>query len=111
MAVHSFASIGEIQRATSDEEKQAVSDKVLTESRTFDTELRKAVTKRDAAERKAALLELEKLYEFKRSHPTVEVSLSFNLLAVHTTMMNHRLLTLCLAFDSSSRSGWGGGGC
>lgn len=74
MAVHSFASIGEIQQTTSDEEKQAVSDKVLTESRTFDTELRKAVTKRDAAERKAALLKLEDLYEFKRSHPTVEVS-------------------------------------
>ncbi|OIW33123.1 LigB subunit of an aromatic-ring-opening dioxygenase LigAB [Coniochaeta ligniaria NRRL 30616] len=72
MAVHSFASIGEIQRAVSDEERQAVRDKVLAESRTFDTELRKAVTKQDAAERKAALLKLEKLYEFRRSHPTVE---------------------------------------
>lgn len=80
MAVHSFDSIGEIQRAVSDEERQAVRDKVLAESRTFDTELRKAVTKRDAAERKAALLKLEKLHEFKRSHPTVEVSLSFDLL-------------------------------
>jgi len=75
MAVHSFASIGEIQRARSDEEKQAATEKVLAESRTFDTELRKAVTKRDAAERKAALLELGNLPEFRRSHPTVEVSL------------------------------------
>jgi hypothetical protein len=77
MAVHSFASIGEIHQAKTDEEKQAVRNKVLAESRTFDTELRKAVTKRDAAERKAALLQLKKLYEFKRSHPTVEVSLPF----------------------------------
>lgn len=74
MAVHSFASIAEIQHARSDEERQAAKEKVLAESRTFDTELRKAVAKQDAAERKAALLKLETLYEFRRSHPTVEVS-------------------------------------
>ncbi|SPO06182.1 uncharacterized protein DNG_08871 [Cephalotrichum gorgonifer] len=72
MAVHSFASIGEIQDAKSDEERKAAREKVLVESRAFDTSLREAVSKRDAGERKKALLGLEDLYEFKRSHPTVE---------------------------------------
>lgn len=74
MAVHSFASIGEIFAAPNEEERHAVREKVLQESKTFDTELRNAVTKKDAAERKKELLALESLYEFKRSHPTVEVS-------------------------------------
>ncbi|KAI0133181.1 Extradiol aromatic ring-opening dioxygenase [Hypoxylon sp. NC0597] len=72
MAVHSFPSIAEIRDAPSDEEKEIARQKVLKESRTFDTHLRAAVTKRDAAERKKALLELESLPEFRRSHPTVE---------------------------------------
>ncbi|OTA94857.1 hypothetical protein M434DRAFT_70566 [Hypoxylon sp. CO27-5] len=72
MAVHSFSSIAEIRNAPSDEEKEIARQKVLKESRTFDTRLRAAVTKRDAAERKKALLELESLPEFRRSHPTVE---------------------------------------
>ncbi|KAJ9150376.1 Extradiol aromatic ring-opening dioxygenase [Pleurostoma richardsiae] len=72
MAVHSFDSIAEIRQAVSDEEQEAAKAKVLAESKAFDLELRNAVTKRNAAERKAALLKLEDLYEFKRSHPTVE---------------------------------------
>lgn len=72
MAVHSFSSIAEIQSAPSDEAKELARKKVLTESRSFDTHLRAAVTKHDAAERKMALLNLEKLPEFRRSHPTVE---------------------------------------
>lgn len=73
MAVHSFASIGEIYAAPNEEKRQAVRDTVLKESRIFDTRVRNAVGKRDAAERKKELLALESLYEFKRSHPTVEV--------------------------------------
>lgn len=79
MAVHSFTSIGEIRQAGSEEEKKNATEKVLVESRAFDTQLRNAVTKREAAEREAALLNLESLYEFKRSHPTVEVSLATSL--------------------------------
>ncbi|KAL3473946.1 Extradiol ring-cleavage dioxygenase, class III enzyme, subunit B [Aspergillus californicus] len=72
MAVHSFASIEEIRDALTDEEREITRAKVLTESRAFDTHLREAVTKKDARERSEALLKLEDLYEFKRSHPTVE---------------------------------------
>ncbi|KAI1074119.1 Extradiol aromatic ring-opening dioxygenase [Whalleya microplaca] len=72
MAVHSFSSIGEIVNAPSDEAKKLARTKVLEESRTFDTHLRTAVTKRNAVERKKALLELESLPEFRRSHPTIE---------------------------------------
>lgn len=72
MAVHSFASIGEIQAAPSDAAREAARQKVLAESRTFDTHLRAAVAHRRAVERKKALLELEGLPEFRRSHPTVE---------------------------------------
>lgn len=74
MAVHSFASIDEIRAAPTDEERQVRRKKVLRESETFDTHLRAAVAIPDLEQRKAALLELEVLYEFKRSHPTVEVS-------------------------------------
>ena len=76
MAVHSFASIGAIQQAATDEERKLVREKVLAESRSFDSHLRDAVTKGNATERKAALLKLEDLPEFRRSHPTVEVSYS-----------------------------------
>lgn len=74
MAVHSFRSIEEIQEAKTDEEREAVREKVLAESRAFDTHVRRAVQNKDAGARRKALLELESLYEFKRSHPTVEVS-------------------------------------
>lgn len=73
MAVHSFASIDEIRSAPSEEKREATSAKVLAESRAFDTHLREAVTKRAAKERREGLLKLKELYEFKRSHPTVEV--------------------------------------
>jgi hypothetical protein len=73
MAVHSFASIDEIRSALSEEKREATSAKVLAESRAFDTHLREAVTKRAAKERREGLLKLTELYEFKRSHPTVEV--------------------------------------
>lgn len=75
MAVHSFRSIDEIREAKTEEEREAVRAKVLAESRTFDAHIRKTVQHRDAGARRKALLELEFLYEFKRSHPTVEVSL------------------------------------
>ncbi|KAI0840050.1 Extradiol aromatic ring-opening dioxygenase [Hypoxylon sp. FL0890] len=72
MAVHSFPSIASIRAAPTDEERELARQKVLKESRSFDTYLRATVTKLDAAERKKALLELESLPEFGRSHPTVE---------------------------------------
>ncbi|OQE44678.1 hypothetical protein PENCOP_c002G03325 [Penicillium coprophilum] len=72
MAVHSFASIDEIIDAPTEEEREVIRAKVLDESRAFDTHLRAAVTKKTAKERNEALLKLETLYEFKRSHPTVE---------------------------------------
>ncbi|KAG7286906.1 hypothetical protein NEMBOFW57_006406 [Staphylotrichum longicolle] len=75
MAVHSFRSIDEIREAKTEEEREAVRAKVLAESKTFDAHIRSAVQHRDAGARRKALLELESLYEFKRSHPTVEVSL------------------------------------
>lgn len=74
MAVHSFTSLEEIREAPADK-KDEVREKVLAESKSFDKHIRAAVTKKDPVERKAALLKLEDLYEFKRSHPTVEVSL------------------------------------
>lgn len=73
MAVHSFASIQEIVDAPDEEERKVIRSKVLAESRSFDTHLRQAVTKKNAKERREALLNLEGLYEFRRSHPTVEV--------------------------------------
>lgn len=75
MAVHSFPSINEIREAATDEERKATAKKVLAESRAFDTHLRDAVKIRDPKKRKEALLRLQDLYEFKRSHPTVEVIL------------------------------------
>ncbi|KAL5420815.1 hypothetical protein PMIN04_006142 [Paraphaeosphaeria minitans] len=72
MAAHSFVSISEISRAQTDEERNVTSEKVLRETRTFDKQLRGALAKQDWAERRDALLALEHLPEFKRSHPTVE---------------------------------------
>ncbi|KAH8199727.1 hypothetical protein TruAng_006135 [Truncatella angustata] len=72
MAVHSFTSREEIQQASTEEEKKAVAAQVLQESMTFDEALRDAVAKVSPEKRKAALLELESLPEFRRSHPTVE---------------------------------------
>ncbi|KAI0848630.1 Extradiol ring-cleavage dioxygenase, class III enzyme, subunit B [Daldinia vernicosa] len=72
MAVHSFPSIAEIRDAPSNETRELARQKVLKESRDFDAHLRAAVAKRDAAERREALLQLESLPEFRRSHPTVE---------------------------------------
>lgn len=73
MAVHSFASIQEITDAPDEEQRKLIRAKVLAESRSFDTHLRHAVTKNNAKERREALLKLECLHEFRRSHPTVEV--------------------------------------
>ncbi|KAJ4294453.1 hypothetical protein N0V90_008144 [Kalmusia sp. IMI 367209] len=72
MAAHSFASIAEIGQATTEEEQASTRDKVLRETRTFDKHLRNALASRDSAKRREALLQLEQLLEFKRSHPTVE---------------------------------------
>lgn len=73
MAVHSFDSIEEIY--TSKEElKEAARERVQKESVNFDRALRGALSNVSAVERRAALLALEDLSEFKRSHPTVEVS-------------------------------------
>ncbi|KAK7191050.1 hypothetical protein DPSP01_007778 [Paraphaeosphaeria sporulosa] len=72
MAVHSFASISEISRAQTDEERGITSEKVLGETRSFDKQIRGALAIEDSAKRRGALLELGLLPEFKRSHPTVE---------------------------------------
>lgn len=69
MAVDSFVSIGEIHQARKDEGRE-IRKKVLADSREFDTELRYAVTKQHAGERRLAL---ESLHEFRRSHPTSTV--------------------------------------
>ncbi|KAI1100742.1 Extradiol ring-cleavage dioxygenase, class III enzyme, subunit B [Jackrogersella minutella] len=72
MAVHSFPSIAEIRDAPSASAQELARQKVLAESRAFDTHLRAAVTKQDDKEREMALLELENRSDFRRSHPTVE---------------------------------------
>ena len=82
MAVHSFPSIAEIYTAPTEEEREKIREKILQESKTFDIQLRKALARRHAAERRAELLKLESLYEFKRSHPTVEVS------SIHDTFLD-----------------------
>lgn len=90
MAVHSFSSIGEIHQADPDKVAE-VRDKVLAESKRFDTELRNAVTKKDADERRRALLALESLPGFRRSHPTVEVRVTT---AGHWTEAHDRMLNV-----------------
>ncbi|EPE04089.1 aromatic ring-opening dioxygenase [Ophiostoma piceae UAMH 11346] len=72
MAVHSFASVAEIAAETTEAGRDAVTKKVLHESRVLDDHIREATAKTAAQDRKEALLALEPLYEFKRSHPTVE---------------------------------------
>ncbi|CAK7203811.1 hypothetical protein SEUCBS139899_006559 [Sporothrix eucalyptigena] len=72
MAVHSFASLAEIAAETTDAGRVATTEKVIKESRTLDDHIRAATIIRNAEGRRAALLALEPLYEFKRSHPTVE---------------------------------------
>ncbi|KAL1896339.1 hypothetical protein Sste5346_004724 [Sporothrix stenoceras] len=72
MAVHSFSSLAEIAAETTDEGRAATTAKVLQESRTLDDQIRAATLLQNGDERRAALLALEPLYEFKRSHPTVE---------------------------------------
>ena len=73
MAVHSFSSIDEI-RSAPDASRNDIRAKVLAESTSFDRSIRAALSVTDSKERNAAILRLEDLYEFKRSHPTVEVS-------------------------------------
>jgi len=73
MAVHSFASLEEIRAAKNDAERLELVEKCTHESRTLDNAIRDAVAIQEPKKRTEALLNLEKLYEFKRSHPTVEV--------------------------------------
>lgn len=107
MAVHSFASIGEILQAVPEKGRE-VREKVLAESRKFDNELRNAVTKRTAIERKEALLGLESLHEFKRSHPTVEVGIITACL--YTTAFRKLQLIPSIAFHTPPSSSWSGRG-
>ncbi|KAI1215090.1 Extradiol ring-cleavage dioxygenase, class III enzyme, subunit B [Annulohypoxylon truncatum] len=72
MAVHSFPSLASIRAAPSDASRAARREKVLAESRAFDTAVRAVVSKTRASERRKALLELEQLPEYRRCHPTVE---------------------------------------
>jgi aromatic ring-opening dioxygenase catalytic subunit (LigB family) len=103
MAVHSFDSIEEIY--TSKEElKEAARKHVLKESVNFDRALKGALSNVSAVERRAALLALEDLPEFKRSHPTVEVSnvASENFWRdIHIRLLFSRLLYLTHALPRS----------
>ena len=77
MAVHSFESMDEIFRFSEGEERASKTEQVLRESRDFDAAIRSALDSQKHAsyeERRKALLALGALPEFKRSHPTVEVS-------------------------------------
>lgn len=98
MAVHSFSSIAEIARAKGEEERSATREKVLVETRVFDKHLRNALAIQDGEKRKSALLKLEELPEFKRSHPTVEVRI------VPKSWIRGGLTLL--AFYPASRGGW-----
>jgi len=71
--VHTFASLEEIRAAKSEVERLELIKKCTHESRTLDDAIRDAVAIQEPKKRTEALLNLEKLYEFKRSHPTVEV--------------------------------------
>lgn len=73
MAVHSFESIGEIRQAADGKEKESKAEQVLRETRDFDNAIRQALAHDSYADRRTALLQLESLRDFKRSHPTVEV--------------------------------------
>lgn len=108
MAVHSFSSIGEIHQAEP-EKREEVRTKVLAESRTFDTELRNAVTKPNAVERRQALLALESLHEFRSSHPTVEVRVT-TASGYIKGLLQYRLIPQ-LALHASPCGSWIGRGC
>ena len=82
MAVHSFESLHEIRDAPTEEAKKTIAAKVFKESRDLDTHIRNALKKLGSAERTKALLDLESLPEFKRGHPTVEVSHTTNFMKV-----------------------------
>lgn len=73
MAVHSFPSIGEVFQAPKGPEQDAVRAKNLKEANDFEDQIRAALSHASVQERHQALLDLEKLPDFKRSHPTVEV--------------------------------------
>lgn len=103
MAVHSFASLGEISEAPS-ENKDAVRAKVLAESKRFDKAIRGALAERSFVDRKASLLALESLYEYKRSHPTVEVCIEHGCLVILRPADRHNLAFY--APSSSCRSSW-----
>lgn len=79
MVVHSFPSIEEIKNAPTENERILAKKKVLQETRNFDNFVREAVAENDPVARKKALLALESRYEFKRSHPTVEVRHNYNM--------------------------------
>lgn len=83
MAVHSFASLEEIHQAPDEEQKTLLRAKVLKDSIIFDERLQEALKIQNAVARRKALLELETLYEFKRSHPTVEVSFGYPKLSIN----------------------------
>ncbi|GAA5974283.1 hypothetical protein JCM11641_006711 [Rhodosporidiobolus odoratus] len=53
-------------------DKEAVGLRLLAESKRFDAAARKATSIENGDERKKALLQLEKLDEFSKNHPTVE---------------------------------------
>ncbi|GAA5889049.1 hypothetical protein JCM6882_009728 [Rhodosporidiobolus microsporus] len=53
-------------------EKNAVGVRLLGESKRFDAAVKRAASLEGGEERRAALLGLEKLLEFKQNHPTVE---------------------------------------
>ncbi|KAI2621699.1 Extradiol ring-cleavage dioxygenase, class III enzyme, subunit B [Hypoxylon sp. NC1633] len=69
MAVHSFESIASIRASPT---ADATREKVLGESRAFDERIRAALAQPEAKGRTEALLDLQRLPEFRRSHPTVE---------------------------------------
>lgn len=78
MAVHSFESMGEIWRLPQGAERSAKAEQVLRESQAFDAAIKDtfdSIKYPTYQQRVSALLALESLPEFKRSHPTVEVSL------------------------------------
>lgn len=79
MIVHTFDSIAEIQAAPEGKERETAKSKVLEESITFDRAVHAATELHDGAQRNEALLRLEELPEFVRSHPTVEVRHAFRM--------------------------------
>lgn len=108
MAVHSFASIGEIHQAEP-EKREEVRERVLAESRTFDAALRNVVITPNAVGRRQALLKLESLHEFRRSHPTVEVCVATASNCIEA-LQTYGLISQ-LAFHAAPCGGWSSRGC